>query len=238
MLPKHISIVMDGNGRWAKERHLPRLAGHEAGVVSAREIIQLCVEKNIQVLSLFAFSSENWYRPKEEVYFLMNLLFRILTKEVKVLHDNNVSIEFIGDQSQLNDQLQQSIQQAQRLTSKNSGLKLVIAINYGGRWDIIQAMRKIAYQIQAGKIKIEAINQKMLQQFLSLADLPEPDLFIRTSGEQRVSNFFLWQLAYSELYFPKIYWPDFRCKALEKALQHYATRQRRFGLTAEQVENV
>ena len=234
-LPKHVAIIMDGNGRWAQQRNLPRVAGHRAGVESVREIVQACLDKGIDVLSLFAFSSENWRRPLEEVNFLMDLFYRVLEREIKKLHENNVQLRVIGDSDRFEPKLRELIHTSEKLTSQNTKLKLVIAINYGGRWDIANAARHIARQAAEKELKIEEITPALIQRHLSLSDLPEPDLFIRTSGEQRLSNFFLWQLAYTELYFTDIYWPDFKLPAFEEALQYYATRERRFGQIGDQI---
>ncbi len=234
-LPKHIAIVMDGNGRWAKQRQLARTAGHQAGVESARELIEACVDKGIETLSLFAFSSENWHRPTEEIDTLMRLFLISLNREVNKLHESKVQLRFIGDIARFNDKLQKSIRHAEGLTKNNTGLKLIIAVNYGGRWDMMQSCRKLAQQVLDGKLKVEDISSDNFNLFLSTADLPEPDLFIRTSGEKRISNFFLWQLAYTELYFTDVLWPDFRKDTFNAALADFANRQRRFGKTAEQI---
>ena len=227
---------MDGNGRWARERNLERAAGHQAGLESAREVVEICAKKGIEMLSLFAFSSENWQRPQEEVNFLMDLLLEALEDEVKQLHKNNICLTFIGDSSEFSLEMQQRIQTAETLTSHNTGLKLIIALNYGGRWDITQAAKQIVIQVREGQINPEAIDETLLSEALCLADFPDPDLFIRPGGEQRISNFFLWQLAYTELFFTSTYWPDFREEALLEALDFYAGRQRRFGLTSEQLD--
>lgn len=229
LLPRHIAIVMDGNGRWAKQRSLPRIAGHKVGIDSVRAIIQACSDLGIEVLTLFAFSTENWKRPKLEVAFLMRLFVTVLGREIKKLHANNAQVRFIGDRAALSRSLQKSIQHAEELTANNTGLKLVLAVNYSGRWDIAEAARQIGAEIEAGLIHSTAITPEIFHNHLSLNDLPEPDLFIRTSGEQRISNFMLWQLAYTELYFTDILWPDFREGALQTALSAYAARERRFG---------
>jgi len=235
-LPRHIAIIMDGNGRWAEQRNLPRAAGHQAGLESAREIIEVCSKQGIEILSLFAFSSENWQRPEQEVDFLMDLLFEALEKDVQQLHKNYICLKFIGDRADFSAKMQLRMEAAEELTSGNPGLKLIIALNYGGRWDILQAAKKIAKQAKIGQLEIEAIDQAVFAKALCLADFPDPDLFIRPSGEQRVSNFFLWQLAYSELFFSAVYWPDFREQALLEALDFYTGRQRRFGLTSKQLD--
>jgi undecaprenyl diphosphate synthase len=235
-LPKHVAIVMDGNGRWAQRKCLPRVAGHEAGAESVKKIVKLCSEKKIPVLSLFAFSSENWHRPSEEVDHLMNLLLQTLRQETENLHKNNIQLRIIGDRSRFSDDLRQQIDSAEILTRQNSGLTLVIAVNYSGRWDITNATRLIAHQVLEQSLRAESITADLISQYLSLPDLPEPDLFIRTSGEQRISNFMLWQFAYTELYFSQALWPDFTQEEFEAALDFFASRERRFGLTSEQLE--
>lgn len=227
--PRHIAIVMDGNGRWAKLRGLPRVAGHKAGSEAVRNAIEACVKRGIEALTLFAFSSENWQRPASEVSSLMKLFFTALQSNVKKLNKNNIKISFIGDVSQLDNKLQDKINEAQNLTANNSGLHLNIAVNYSGRWDILQAAKKIAQEAKESKIEIEKISYELVQKNLCLSDLPEPDLFIRTSGEQRISNFLLWQLAYTELYFTDVLWPDFDEEQLDLALLEFANRNRRFG---------
>jgi undecaprenyl diphosphate synthase len=228
-LPRHIAIVMDGNGRWAKERGLPRLAGHKAGAEIAKEIIKVCSQRGIEVLTLFAFGTENWNRPSEEVGNLMKLFFEILQKNTKDLNKYNVQLRIIGDCTRLNKKLQEKIIRSQHETANNSGLKLNAAINYSGRWDIWQAIEKIVQKVETGKVKHGEVTQEYFQSLLCLHNLPEPDLFIRTSGEQRISNFLLWQLAYTELYFTDVLWPDFHEHILEEALLAYAKRERRFG---------
>jgi undecaprenyl diphosphate synthase len=234
--PRHIAIIMDGNGRWAKKRFLPRYAGHKSGLQATRTVIQYCVDHSIEALTLFAFSSENWRRPKTEVGMLMDLFLTALRKEIKNLHENNVRMQFIGDISAFGNKLQNEISESEALTRDNTGLLLSIAVNYGGRWDITEAMRRIAAKIVEGDIQPGQINEEMVAQHLCLAQLPEPDLFIRTGGEQRISNFLLWQLAYTELYFTDTLWPDFSDACLQEALESFANRQRRFGQTGDQIE--
>jgi len=236
-IPNHIAIIMDGNGRWAKKRHLPRHAGHKAGVETVRRVINLCVEHHIKVLTLFAFSSENWQRPKQEVNLLMDLFMTALQKEITALHKNQVRLRFFGAREAFSDKLQQLIAEAETLTEHNTGLTLVIAANYGGRWDIVEAATLLAKQIEQGTLKSQEINENLFSKHLCLADLPEPDLFIRTSGEQRISNFLLWQLAYTELYFTDTLWPDFDKETFIQALKAFSTRQRRFGRTGEQLKD-
>lgn len=217
---------------------MPRIAGHRAGVEAVRNTVRACARKGIEVLTLFAFSSENWRRPQEEVSLLMELLLTALQREVARLHENDVCLRFIGERSAFAAKLAAKMTEAEQLTRANQGLKLVIAVNYGGRWDITQATRALAREVAAGALAPEAIDEKLLQSRLALADLPEPDLFIRTGGEQRVSNFLLWQLAYTELYFTDTLWPDFDDRAFDAALESFAGRQRRFGRTGEQVEQM
>jgi len=236
--PRHVAIIMDGNGRWASRRRLPRFAGHKAGVETVKEVVRACGEKGIEVLTLFAFSSENWRRPQEEVGLLMGLFMTALDQQVRKLHEHNIRLRIIGDRSAFSRTLQQRIEAAEALTGNNSGLNLVIAANYGGRWDVVQATRIIAARVGAGALNPDEIDSALMQSLLSLSDLPEPDLFIRTGGEKRVSNFLLWHLAYTELYFTDTLWPDFDRQAFDGALASFATRQRRFGRTGDQVATV
>ncbi|MDD5580895.1 MAG: isoprenyl transferase [Methylobacter sp.] len=233
--PRHIAIIMDGNGRWAQKRYMPRSFGHQAGVKAVRKIVEHCAKQEIEVLTLFAFSSENWRRPEAEVSMLMSLFMATLQREVSKLHRNGIRLRFIGDRTVFSDKLQGKIAEGEALTSENKGLTLVIAANYGGRWDICQALSKVAEKIVTGELKSQEISEKLINQYLSIADLPEPDLFIRTGGEQRVSNFLLWQLAYTELYFTPTLWPDFDQSSLDDAIKSFKNRQRRFGYTGEQV---
>ena len=235
-LPRHIAIIMDGNGRWAKQRLLPRAAGHKAGVDAVRQVVKACVEKKIEVLTLFAFSSENWRRPAQEVNYLMDLFVSALERETKKLHEQNIKLRFIGDRSRFNETLSQYIAEAEQLTANNTGLVLIIAANYGGQWDICEAMRQIAVDIEHGRVTSEQLSSEWIETKLTTANLPSPDLFIRTGGEQRISNFLLWQLAYSELYFTDVFWPDFNSEELDKALTFYSNRERRFGYTSEQLK--
>lgn len=234
-LPQHVAIIMDGNGRWAKQRFLPRIAGHKAGVESARRVVKNCVKRNIKVLSLFAFSSENWRRPAQEVSYLMELFLVGLEREVTMLHENNIQLRFIGDRTRFNEKLCQKIIEVEQLTSNNKGMVLLIAVDYGGKWDITGAAQQLAQEVEAGKLRSSDITSELIASKLSFADLPDPDLFIRTSGELRISNFMLWQLAYSELYFCHSLWPDFDEKELDSALAHYADRDRRFGTSSEEM---
>ncbi|MEJ2142012.1 MAG: isoprenyl transferase [Gammaproteobacteria bacterium] len=235
-LPQHIAIIMDGNGRWAQQRGFPRFAGHKAGVEAVRDIVKECSIKKIKALTLFAFSSENWRRPVKEVSLLMDLFMMALEREVKKLHENNVQLRIIGDKSAFSEKLQKRIDKAVTLTKDNTGLVLNIAANYGGQWDITQSVKCLAERAEKGEIKADDINEEMIAEGLSLADLPEPDLFIRSGGEMRISNFMIWQLAYTELYFTDVLWPDFKREEFNKALKSFSGRQRRFGRTGEQVE--
>lgn len=234
-LPRHVAIILDGNGRWAEQRGLPRFAGHRAGVETVRSIVQMCGELGIDALTLFAFSSENWRRPKKEVSLLMDLFITSLGREVKKLHETGVCLQIIGDTSAFPKKLQQRIQDSMEKTRDNKGLKLNIAANYGGKWDIVQAVQKLAEQVAAGTLNSDDIDESSIASQLSLSNLPGPDLFIRTGGEQRISNFLIWQLAYSELYFTHTLWPDFDREEFAKALHSFAARQRRFGRTGAQV---
>jgi undecaprenyl diphosphate synthase len=237
-VPRHVAIIMDGNGRWARKRGLPRFAGHKAGMDSVRAVVKVCLSEGIECLTLFAFSSENWRRPAEEVGLLMNLFMVALDHEVKKLHKHGVRLRIVGDVSAFAPELQQRIVAAEQLTAGNTALTLIIAANYGGRWDITQAARSIAAEVARGELDAAAVTQELIESRLSLSGLPEPDLFIRTGGEQRISNFLLWQLAYTELYFTPLLWPEFDDKAFADALQSFAGRQRRFGRTGEQVEQM
>ncbi len=234
-LPRHVAIIMDGNGRWAKLRNLPRIMGHKAGVKAVRETIRQCATKKIEVVTLFAFSSENWQRPEAEVSYLMELFVAALQREAKKLHHQNIQLRIVGDRSRFNETLQKQMIRAESLTENNTGLKVVIAANYGGQWDIAQACQQLALEVEKGNISSAEINASLIQTKLMLADLPLPDLFIRTSGEMRISNFMIWQLAYSELYFTECLWPDFNALEFEKALTSFAQRERRFGCTSEQL---
>lgn len=234
--PKHVAIIMDGNGRWAKKRLMPRFAGHKAGVEAVRNIVKACAERKIEVLTLFAFSSENWRRPQEEVSLLMKLFMTALEREVKRLNKNGVRLKIIGDVSAFPEKLQQQIITSQELTKDNNLLQLNIAANYGGRWDIVQASRKLAQEVADGQMSVDEIDEQKLESHLSLAGVAEPDLFIRTGGEERISNFLLWQLAYSEFFFTKTLWPDFNVALFDKAIESFRQRQRRFGRTGDQVE--
>jgi len=231
-LPKHVAIIMDGNGRWAKKRLMPRIAGHKAGVKSARMAVEVCARNNISALTLFAFSSENWNRPRKEVDLLMDLFIKSLREEAKAINENNIRMQIIGDRSAFTEKLQSRIAEVESLTKNNTGMTLSVAANYGGRWDIVQAVQKIVAQGIDGA----DVNESVIEKYLTLSDLPAPDLFVRTGGEHRISNFLLWQLAYTEQYFTDTLWPDFSEQHFMQAFEDYAGRQRRFGRTGEQVE--
>ena len=231
-MPRHVAVIMDGNGRWAKKRFLPRVAGHVKGVELLREMVRACLKRGIQYLTLFAFSSENWRRPQEEVSLLMQLFVKALEQEVVKLDRNGVRLRVIGDLSRFEPRLQELIQQAEVKTAANTRLDLTIAANYGGRWDIMQATNRM---LAAQPEKRENWGEADLEPHLSMSFAPEPDLFIRTGGEQRISNFLLWQLAYTELYFTATLWPDFDTAEFEKAIASYQQRERRFGRTSEQL---
>ncbi|MDX1608648.1 MAG: polyprenyl diphosphate synthase [Halofilum sp. (in: g-proteobacteria)] len=234
--PRHIAVIMDGNGRWARRRYMPRTEGHRAGVRAARRIVQACGERGIGALTLFAFSSENWKRPESEVGVLMDLFLRALRGEVDRLRDNGVRLRFVGDRGGFSEALQQEMATAEAATAGNDRLQLAIAIGYGGRWDIVQAARGLAEEVAAGRLAPGDIGEAAFAERLSLADLPEPDLFIRTGGEHRISNYLLWQLAYTELWFTDVLWPDFDEATLDEAIAYYRGRQRRFGRIAEQAD--
>ena len=231
-VPQHVAIIMDGNGRWAKKRFLPRIAGHHRGVESVREIITACSDRGIKYLTLFAFSSENWRRPAEEVSLLMQLFVRVLQQEVNRMHANGVRFRFVGELARFEPILQRLIEQSQELTAANSKLTLTVAANYGGRWDIVQATQAM---LREHPEFLNGFGEDDLAPYLSLSYAPEPDLFIRTGGEQRISNFLLWQLAYTELYFTDMLWPDFDSAALDEAIASFRARERRFGRTSDQL---
>jgi undecaprenyl diphosphate synthase len=229
-VPRHVAIIMDGNGRWAKKRFLPRVAGHRKGVEAVREVVKACIEQGVEYLTLFAFSSENWRRPPEEVSFLMQLFLRSLEQEVGKLDSNGIRFKVVGDLSPFDERIVEHIRRGEELTARNTRLTLTVAANYGGRWDILQAANRCRAESPDAEITEEG-----LAKFLSMSYAPEPDLFVRTGGEQRVSNFLLWQLAYSELFFTETLWPDFGAASLEEAFASYRRRERRFGRTSEQI---
>jgi len=232
IVPRHIAVIMDGNGRWAKQRHLPRVAGHRRGAEAVRATVRACAERGVEYLTLFAFSSENWRRPVEEVSFLMELFVTALEQEVAKLHDNGIRFRVVGDLDRFEPRIRALIRDGEKLTSGNERLTLTIAANYGGRWDLLQATRRMLAerpQLATG------FDEKDLEPHLALNYAPEPDLFIRTGGEQRISNFLLWQLAYTELYFTETLWPDFDGASLDLALESFRARERRYGRTSEQL---
>jgi undecaprenyl diphosphate synthase len=235
-VPQHIAIIMDGNGRWAKQRRQPRFMGHRAGVKSVENVVKHCIDRNVSVLSLFAFSSENWKRPTKEVSLLMELFSLALKQQVKRLHSNNIRLRIIGDTSKFSDSLQKQIRQSEQLTENNTGLQINIAANYGGRWDITQSVQTLADKVKSGDLKPEDITEQTISDGLTTSSLTEPDLFIRTGGEQRVSNFLLWQLAYTEFYFTDTLWPDFGNEDLDAAIASFGQRERRYGKTSEQIQ--
>lgn len=228
-MPRHVAIIMDGNGRWAKQQGKMRIFGHQNGVKAVRNAVNFAAKHHIQVLTLYAFSSENWSRPEEEVSALMTLFMKALDSEVKKLHKNNIRLKVIGDTAKFNEKLQQRIKEAEALTAENTGLTLNIAANYGGCWDITQAAQQLALKVKLGELSITEITTERLQQLLVTGDQPPVDLLIRTSGEQRISNFLLWQIAYAELFFSPVLWPEFDDKAFSEAIVAYQQRERRFG---------
>jgi undecaprenyl diphosphate synthase len=235
-VPRHVAIIMDGNGRWARQRHLPRVAGHRKGVEALRAIVRACIARRVDYLTVFAFSSENWRRPADEVSILMDLFLRALEQEVAKLHENGIRFKVVGDTSRFDARIRDLIAAGEALTAENTRLTLTVAANYGGRWDIAQAARRYFALHPEAAAATEVLEPEALEPFLAMAYAPEPDLFIRTGGEQRISNFLLWQLAYSELYFTGALWPDFDAAALDAAIDWYRRRERRFGRTSEQVK--
>ncbi|MGB0937172.1 MAG: polyprenyl diphosphate synthase [Colwellia sp.] len=235
VIPKHIAIIMDGNGRWAQLQGKKRVSGHKAGVSSVRSTVSKAQEVGVEALTLFAFSSENWQRPEQEVSVLMDLFMMVLTKEVKKLHKHNIRFQVIGDLSRFSEKLKRNIIASQELTANNTGLVLSVAANYGGRWDIVNATKQIASKVEQSVLAIDDIDEDLLTKHISLNDLPELDLLIRTGGDYRISNFLLWQAAYAELVFTETLWPDFDDNAFEVALETFDSRERRFGKTGEQV---
>lgn len=234
--PKHIAIVMDGNGRWAESRGLPRTDGHKAGFKAVQEIIKACVQREIRYLTVFAFSSENWKRPKTEVATLMNLFTKALKDDTEDLRSNGVHLQLVGELSRFSKTIQKLGQKAKNTPPEDIKLTLSLAVNYGGRWDIVNATKQISKDVQKGKLKESDIDEALFSSYTATSDLPDPDLVIRTSGEQRISNFLLWQSAYSEFYFTETLWPDFTPLELDGALQDFAGRNRRYGKTAQQIE--
>ncbi|MCF7354310.1 isoprenyl transferase [Vibrio sp. CK2-1] len=238
LLPQHIAVIMDGNGRWAKQRGKPRIYGHRMAVKSVRETISTASRLGIKAITLFAFSSENWKRPEEEVSVLMDLFMTVLTREVKKLHKNNLRLQIIGDKTRFSSALQKKIAAAEALTEANTGTVINVAANYGGKWDITEAVKQVAQQVSEGQLQPQDITEATISQHLSMADLPDVDLMIRTSGECRISNFMLWQMAYAELYFTDLFWPEFDEQAMLDAIAWFINRERRFGCTSEQLQSL
>ena len=234
-LPRHIAVIMDGNGRWAQQRGLPRSSGHQAGVKATRTVVEQCARRGIDMLTVYAFSSENWGRPRKEVSFLMELFLRSLRSEVDSLHKNNIVVRFIGEVESFPDNLQQQIRIATEKTAQNTGMVLNIAVNYGGRSEMVAAIKRIAVDVKVGRVSEDQINDDLITRYSWLSEGIEPDLFIRSGGDQRLSNFLLWHIAYTELVFTSTLWPDFSAEELDGAIDNFASRQRRFGQTAEQV---
>lgn len=231
-LPRHVAIIMDGNGRWAKSRGLPRVAGHKKGADALREILSSCGALGLRYLTIYAFSAENWNRPQDEVNDLMELLGYYLHHELPTLQKNNIRLSFIGDRSRLSAELQKRLEEAEKITETGSAFTLIVALSYGARQEIVRAMRKLSEDVAAGKVKSDGITEEHFSRYLDTASLPDPDLIVRTGGEQRLSNFLLWQSAYSELYFTPVLWPDFTPEHLREALAEYARRERRYGTTS------
>ena len=234
-IPRHIAIIMDGNGRWAKERGMPRISGHSEGVERVRDTVRACAQLGVQYLTLYTFSTENWKRPKDEVSFLMRLLLKALKDETDELQTNNVRIRTIGDLSSLPQEVQVELLDSIEKTKKNTGLTLILALSYSGRWDLTQAIRHLARDVREGKLTEQDVTDELVGKYLSTAGIPDPDLLIRTSGEFRLSNFLLWQLAYTEIYISSRFWPGFRRDELYTAIANYQQRERRFGMVSEQV---
>lgn len=233
-IPRHVAIIMDGNGRWAKQRFLPRIAGHKRGVEAVRNAVRACAERGIEYLTLFAFSSENWRRPPDEVNFLMQLFMHALENEVAKLHSNNIRFRAIGDLSRFDARIVQLVRDAEKKTGNNQKLTLTVAANYGGRWDILQAVNRM---VEEKPLKAQDYREEDFTPYLAMGDAPEPDLFIRTGGEKRISNFLLWHLAYTELYFTDLLWPEFDAAVLDTAIASFRQRERRFGRTSEQLSD-
>lgn len=235
-IPRHVAIIMDGNGRWARARYLPRVAGHKRGVEAVRRAVQACIAQGVSYLTLFAFSSENWRRPEAEVSFLMSLFAQVLQREIEKLHTNGVRLRIVGDRNGFDARLQKLIEQGERSTADNTRLNLTIAANYGGRWDVLQALQRLLAEHPELNAQPQFLDETRLAPYLQMAFAPEPDLFIRTGGEQRISNFLLWQLAYTELYFTERLWPEFDADMLSEAISSYQQRERRFGRTSAQLD--
>lgn len=237
-IPKHIAIIMDGNGRWAKNKKLPRAAGHKRGVETVREMVQSCISLGVKYLTLYTFSTENWKRPQKEISMLMRLMVKSLQNETNELNQNNVQITTIGDTNSLPKIVQKELEQAKKITENNDKLVLNLALSYSGRWEIIEAVKKIAHDHASGLIKLEEINDQLVSNCLTTAGIPDPDLMIRSGGEHRISNFLIWQIAYSELFVNNVLWPDFKCEHLIEAIEDYQKRERRFGLISTQISGI
>jgi len=235
-MPRHIAVIMDGNGRWARLKGKTRIEGHAAGVDSVRDVVEACTQLGISYLTLFTFSTENWKRPEKEVSALMQLLIRVLRKETRELHDNNIRLNVIGNMNLLPDNVRHVLRETMELTKNNSRMVLSIALSYSGKWDILQACRSISFDVKNGKLDPAVIDEQLFESYLSTRSLPDPELLIRTSGEFRISNFMLWQSAYTEIYFTNTYWPDFRRVQLYDAIRDFQSRERRFGQTSEQIK--
>lgn len=234
--PRHVAIIMDGNGRWATNHGRPRFAGHRAGVKAARTVVEDCAEAGVEVLTLFAFSSENWSRPAKEVNALMRLFVEVLQREVDALHENGVRLKFIGDRQQLPTILQKRMQDAEAKTAANTGMSLILAVAFGGRWDITQALQRIAEKVKSGDLDVSEVDESVIARHMSLSGFDEPDLLIRTGGERRVSNFLLWDFAYTEIFFTDTLWPNFTTEKLKEAFEFFGLRERRFGRVDGQME--
>ncbi|THB72495.1 MAG: isoprenyl transferase [Gammaproteobacteria bacterium] len=235
-VPKHVAIIMDGNGRWAQQRGKNRSAGHKEGVKSVRRITEAALQAGVECVTLFAFSSENWQRPETEVILLMELFLFVLKREVKKLHKNNIRLQIIGARNKFNNKILKALEDAEQLTANNKAMCLFVAADYGGKWDIVNATKQICAKVASGEITSDQVDEQLLSQYVAMAEYPLPDLFIRTGGEKRISNFLIWQLAYAELYFTDILWPDFGKEQFADALKWFESRQRRFGKTGEQIE--
>lgn len=236
-VPQHVAVIMDGNGRWAKKKGALRIFGHQNAVKSVRDVIEAGAELNIKFITLYAFSTENWSRPKDEVNALMELLVSTLRSEINELHKNNIRLTTIGNMADLPEICQKQLQESKDITAKNTGLTLILALSYSGRWELIEAVKKISEQVKTGAMLPEQINEQVVSSFLTTSNIPDPELLIRTSGEMRISNFLLWQIAYSELYITEVLWPDFRKKHFYEAILDYQKRERRFGKTSEQIDS-
>jgi undecaprenyl diphosphate synthase len=236
-IPRHVAIIMDGNGRWAKKRNLPRFAGHHQGVKTVREVVEACAELGVKILTLYTFSTENWKRPKDEVSTLMRLMVKSLKSETDDLNSNQIRLMSIGDSSSLPDRVREELNSALQKTAHNEKMILNLALSYSGRWELVEAVKDISKQVLSGSLNPETINEETISNHLTTAGLLDPDLMIRTSGEFRISNFLLWQLAYSEIFISDVLWPDFRCKHLLEAVKDYQKRERRFGLVSEQLSS-